>query len=89
MVDCIGRLVNDYAVDAFHLDQSAFPINDLHHDHMRGVGLLFEELQAALPGVLFTGEGTSEWGGRNVRALVRTGRNSVDRHGIGAVARLG
>ena len=61
MVDCIGRLVNDYAIDAFHLDQSAFPINDLHHDHMRGVGLLFEELQAAYPGVLFTGEGTSEW----------------------------
>ncbi len=61
MIDCIGRLVNDYAIDAFHLDQSAFPINDLHHDHMRGVGLLFEELQAAFPGVLFTGEGTSEW----------------------------
>ncbi|MCZ0940005.1 MAG: hypothetical protein OXJ55_15285, partial [Caldilineaceae bacterium] len=61
MVDCIGRLVYDYAIDAFHLDQSAFPINDLRHDHMRGVGLLFEELQAAYPGVLFTGEGTSEW----------------------------
>ncbi len=40
MVDCIGRLVNDNAVDAFHLDQSAFPINDFK---VRRAGQAFDQ----------------------------------------------
>ena len=40
MVDCIGRLVNDYAVDAFHLDQSAFPIYDFQ---VRCAGQAFDQ----------------------------------------------
>ena len=60
-VDGIGLLIDRYKPDAFHMDQSAFPINDLGHNHWRGVGLLFEDLGRAFPNVLFSGEGASEW----------------------------
>jgi hypothetical protein len=61
LVECVRRLVGLYAPDALHMDQSAFPINDLRHNHMRGVGTLFKELKEAFPGVVFTGEGAAEW----------------------------
>jgi hypothetical protein len=61
LIECVRRLVDTYAPDALHMDQSAFPINDLRHNHLRGVGVLFQELKEAFPDVLFTGEGASEW----------------------------
>jgi hypothetical protein len=61
LLACVRHLMEIYAPDAIHMDQSAFLINDLRHNHMRGVAALFKELNEAFPGIVFTGEGPTEW----------------------------
>jgi len=43
-------------MDAIYLDQTGTFINDLHHDHFRGLKALYSELGAAFPGTQFAGE---------------------------------
>ena len=61
LLSCVRHLVDLYSPDALHMDQSAFLINDLRHNHMRGIITLFRELNETFPDVLFTGEGAAEW----------------------------
>ena len=51
--DLVGR----YGVDAIYLDQMGTYVNDLHHDHFRGLEALLEELRTDLPDTLIVGEG--------------------------------
>jgi len=61
LTEAIDFAVRAYRPDGVHLDQAAFPVNDLHHDHQRGVEAVFHELARLHPQVLLTGEGFSEW----------------------------
>lgn len=51
------ELVEQRGVDAIYLDQMGTFVNDLHHDHFRGLETLYEELRTDLPDTLVVGEG--------------------------------
>ncbi len=53
-------LVEEYGVDALHLDTSSGFFNDPHHNYYKGACLLFSELKKRHPNILIGGEGISE-----------------------------
>ena len=55
MKEKIHKLV-DMGVDGIYLDQTGTFINDLHHDHYRGLRALYAELGTTFPEIQFTGE---------------------------------
>jgi len=60
LIEKAKGVVQSFGVDAVHLDQTGLCPNDPNHDTYRGQLELFRELKAALPGVLFEGEGMTE-----------------------------
>ena len=57
----ILAVVHDFGIDIVHLDQATTQINDINHNHWRGLCALFQELRAELPPhVSLSGEGSGE-----------------------------
>ena len=53
--------VHDFGIDIVHLDQATSQINDINHNHWRGLCALFQELRAELPPhAALSGEGSGE-----------------------------
>jgi hypothetical protein len=61
IIETLGRLIDDYALDAVFIDQTLLAFNDSRGPNfMTGMREHIERLQQAFPGTLFAGEGLHE-----------------------------